>query len=382
VLKHLSQDHAIVRIAGPSGFGKSRFAYELFNRETAIADQIAAVALVYADFPIAGDETLKLALEIADAGRPTILVVDECPDETHSRLALIAQRVGSELRLVAIDVETRIRRAKQTLLIRLEPAPDELIGSIAKAIAPTLDDSDARFIRELANGFPRMAVLAAQLGGNRREAIASIEEFLDRIIWGKRPHDRVAQRALEILSLFDWLGLSGRVREQAAYVAREFAEMSEDIFVEALKSFQPRGIIIQRGAFIQVQPIPLAARLAARRLSLLPDGKLGLFFIQAPRELRLSILRRLRWLDTSAAAQAFARQLLQEGNLGNLTALDSRFGSEALDYLVHVEPDARGHDGIVPDSAGVAGPVRLQLIDPPPPQNLFMGADARVLALY
>ena len=27
-------------------------------------------------------------------------------------------------------------------------------------------------------------------------------------------------------------------------------------------------------------------------------------------------------------------------------------------------------------------PVRLQLIDPPPPQNLFMGADARVLALY
>jgi multidrug efflux system membrane fusion protein len=27
-------------------------------------------------------------------------------------------------------------------------------------------------------------------------------------------------------------------------------------------------------------------------------------------------------------------------------------------------------------------PVRLQLIDPPPPQNLFMGADARVLAFY
>jgi membrane fusion protein, multidrug efflux system len=27
-------------------------------------------------------------------------------------------------------------------------------------------------------------------------------------------------------------------------------------------------------------------------------------------------------------------------------------------------------------------PVRLQLIDPPPPQNLFMGADARVFALY
>ena len=27
-------------------------------------------------------------------------------------------------------------------------------------------------------------------------------------------------------------------------------------------------------------------------------------------------------------------------------------------------------------------PVRLQLIDPPPPQDLYAGADARVLTLY
>jgi hypothetical protein len=142
------------------------------------------------------------------------------------------------------------------------------------------------------------------------------------------------------MSLFDWLGLSGRVKEQAAYVAREFAGMSEDSFVEHVRSFKSRGIIIQRGDFVQVQPIPLAARLAAHRLSLLTDGKVASFFAHAPSELRMSLLRRLRWLDTSPVAQAFAKQLLHEDCLGNLAALNSKFGSECIDRLVHVEPNA------------------------------------------
>jgi hypothetical protein len=340
VSMQLSEDHGILRVVGPSGFGKSRFAYELFNMRNAVADHIDTAAIVYADLPIVGDEVAKLALEIADAGWPTILVVDDCPDDVHSTLAGITQRAGSRLRLVTADVETRMQQVKGTLVISLEPAPDKLISGIAKGIAPTLKDADTRFIQELSNGFPRMAVLAAQQGGKRREAIVSVDQVIERIIWGKRPCNERAQKALNILSLFDWLGLSGRVREQAAYVAHELAGVPEDSFVEDLKSFKPRGIIVQRGDFVQVQPIPLAARLAADRLSLLPDSKLPSFFARAPSELRMSLLRRLRWLDTSPAAQAFARQMLQENCLGNLAVLNSDFGSEAVDRLVHVEPDA------------------------------------------
>jgi hypothetical protein len=233
-----------------------------------------------------------------------------------------------------------MQQAKDTLVISLEPAPDELIGRIAKGIAPTLNDAATRFIQDVSNGFPRMAVLAAQQGGKRREAILSIEQVIERIIWGKRPRNEQTQKALDILSLFDWLGLSGRAKEQAAYVARELAGIPEDVFVEGLKSLRPRGIIVQRGDFVQVQPIPLAARLAAHRLSLLPDGKLPSFFMHAPSELRMSLLRRLRWLDTSPVAQAFAKQLLQQSGFGNLAALNSSVGSEAIDRLVHVEPDA------------------------------------------
>jgi hypothetical protein len=121
-LKHLSQDHGILRIVGPSGFGKSRFAYELFNNRNAVTDQIDIAAVIYADLSIVGDEVAKLALEIADAAWPTILVVDDCPDNMHSTLAGIALRAGSRLRLVTADVETRMQQANDTLVISLEPA--------------------------------------------------------------------------------------------------------------------------------------------------------------------------------------------------------------------------------------------------------------------
>jgi hypothetical protein len=45
-------------------------------------------------------------------------------------------------------------------------------------------------------------------------------------------------------------------------------------------------------------------------------------------------------LDTSPVVQAFAKQLLQQSGFGNLAALNSSVGSEAIDRLVHVEPDA------------------------------------------
>src|SRR5262249_43066738 len=115
----------------------------------------------------------------------------------HSTLAGIAHRAGSRLRLVTADVETRIQQAQDTLVISLEPAPDELISGIAKGITPTLKDTDTRFIQELSNGFPRIAVLAAQQRGRRREAIVSVDQVIERIIWGKRPRNDRAQKALE-----------------------------------------------------------------------------------------------------------------------------------------------------------------------------------------
>lgn len=340
VREFLGEPKAIVRIYGPSGFGKSRFVYEALNNSDSVSDEIDTASVVYCDGSISGDEVVKLALECADADLTAILVVDECNDELHQKLANIVGRTGSRLCLVTMNIETKVLQASYTLSLRVEKADDKLIGEIAKGVAPKLTDTATRFITELAEGFPRMAVLGAQQGGAGRQTLESVEQVLERIIWAGKTPNQEAQRALEVAALFEWLGIEGRVESQAEFLAAQLAEQTAPRFVEHLLSFESRGIITRRGDFLQVGPVPLAARLGLTRLALMTADKLLDFFNQAPEELRASFLRRLKWMDTSPTATAFAERLLEPGLLGSYAALNSEAGSKALDRLVHVAPDA------------------------------------------
>jgi hypothetical protein len=108
ILDKLSNDGAVVRIAGPSGLGKTRFAFQVFNQATGIADLVDRTQVLYADATIGGDELPILAQEIAERELPATLVVDDCNDDLHATLAGVARREGSRLRLLTIDIETRV----------------------------------------------------------------------------------------------------------------------------------------------------------------------------------------------------------------------------------------------------------------------------------
>ncbi|MBH0236751.1 hypothetical protein [Methylobrevis albus] len=340
VRSFLRDPKKIVRIFGPSGFGKTRFAYEVLSNSGDVSDEIDTASVLHCDGSISRKEVIKLALECADADVAMILVVDECNDELHQKLANITSRTCSRLRLITIDIETKIVQAPDTLSLRVEKADDKLISEIARGVAPKLDDTATYFITELADGFPRVAVLAAQLDGAGRETLASVEQVLERIVWAGKVPNAEAQRALEVAALFEWLGIEGRVESQSAFLASQLAEQTTARFVEYILSFQSRGIVTRRGNFIQVGPIPVANRLGSTRLATMTAAKLLDVFIRAPEELRASILRRLKWMDTSTTAIAFAERLLEPDMLGNFAALNTEPGSKALDRLVHVAPDA------------------------------------------
>lgn len=338
VLEMLANEKSIVRISGPSGFGKSRFAYELFKRNCDIADFIDAASVIYCDGSISVEEAIKLAIELSDSQLSTILVVDECSDAHHLKLASIVRRTNSRLRLVTMDIETKVLEATGTLSLRLEKADERLIKSIANGIAPELSDGDQSFIADLADGFPRMAVLAAQQQADGRQTFLSVEQIIERIVWSGKPRIVEAQRALEIASLFEWFGLQGRVEDQASFLAIELAQMPLNVFIEYLLSFKSRGIVTQRGDFVQIGPVPLAARLGLARLGVMTPEQLLSIFQRAPRELQ-GLLKRMRWLDTSPVAATFAEHLLRPEHLGNFAAVNTDGGSQLLDRLVHIAPD-------------------------------------------
>lgn len=339
-LRFLGAEKSIVRLFGPSGFGKSRFAFEVLKMRRITADEVDRSSVIFCDGSISGDEAAKLMLELADSGLAAIVVVDECPDDLHSKLANIARRAGSKLRLVTIDIETKILQSADTLSLRVEKADEKLIKDIAVAVAPDLSDRDKSFIADLAEGFPRMAVLAAQQDADGRQTFLSAEQILERIIWSGKQRLPEAQRALETACLFEWLGLLGRVDRQAALVAAELAGQSLPTFIEHVLSFRSRGIITQRGDFVQVGPVPLAARLGIARLEVMTPDQLFEFIQKAPDALQFSMLKRLKWLDTSDVVRSFAERMLHPDMIGNFASLNTDAGSKMLDRLVHLTPDA------------------------------------------
>ena len=115
--------------------------------------------------------------------------------------------------------------------------------------------------------------------------------------------------------------------------------MTQDAFIERTMSFSSRGVIVKRDDYVQVAPIPLAASLGANRLKVLPEGNLLAFFLDSPESLKNSLLRRLRWFDTSADATAFAHTILAANCMGNLMINNTNWGAECLNHLVHVDPD-------------------------------------------
>jgi hypothetical protein len=85
ILERLDGDQQSVRLAGPSGFGKSRFAYEVFNRSGTLADQVDTASLIYADYVLVGDEVQKLG-------------VGDCPNRLigNSRRGRVPRRSSSQ----------------------------------------------------------------------------------------------------------------------------------------------------------------------------------------------------------------------------------------------------------------------------------------------
>ena len=166
--------------------------------------------------------------------------------------------------------------------------------------------------------------------------IRNAKELIDRIVWGRGPSEVEAMRALEVVSLFDAVSVSGDSPTDLSIIAPALAEMTETRMREHLQRFIDRGIVLEKGRYAQVLPIPLAVHLGQRRLKTLQAHGVRQFFEAAPEHLRSRLLDRMKWLDTSREVQDFAIALLAPENLGNVDALNTEFGSRCLDRLVHV----------------------------------------------
>jgi len=331
-----------LRVVGPSGYGKTRLVHELLTQANGRAqDFLDQKKVIYAMHDDVKDIIINIARELNDSGSNCLLIVDDCSDDVHMRIWDAMGYGGNGLQLITLGVEEKKIDIEKNLFIEVLPASNELIEGIAKDIFRDTPTFDSVFVRELAQGFPRMAVLAAHAAKDGDLELASAEALIDRIIWnGREPNDE-ALFALQTLSLFTALGIENNASEELDEISNFIDCKSQSLF-RIFSSFRDRGIVLRRGDFAEVQPLPLAMRLANAWLASMPRGTLERLFREIRPKLQLRLAGRLRWVSWSTQVSSAAEKLLDE-LLETKADLDTDHGSKLLDRFVHLAPDRVMH---------------------------------------
>lgn len=329
----------VVRIIGPSGFGKTRLVHQLIaSQATLPQDVLSESQIIYCLYDDVKDRLLNITREIADTGSRALLVVDDCPDQVHTKLSETVHRDGSRCHLITIGVETKVQGMRRNLVVELNAASNELIGNIAEATNKQVSERNASLIRELSQGFPRMAVFATRALEGGDEELSSVETLISRIVWGEHEIDPSAFESLQLLSLFTIVGMENNAAHELKEVAAFCGKTAREMF-NKLRRFTERGVLFRHGDYGEVQPLPLAMRLSNQWLESNPTGTLEDLFRSLSEEMKLRMVGRLRWVSHSNKVSSFGRSLISEA-LPNEAVLDSEFGSKLLDRFVHLAPDA------------------------------------------
>lgn len=331
----LSKPGRALRIVGPSGYGKTRLMFELLNSAPNIPS-LDPRSVIFASFDDVKDRVGIIALELAESGSCSLLVVDDCDDSTHLDLLKKITREGSSLRLMTTGVETQTTHRNDNLVLEIEPATDELIKNIATNLSTNLTPTEQNFVCELAQGFPRMAILSAEAVIDGTDTIGTVGELVNRIIFGRDTPDSHTLKTIQLVSLFTNVGVEHEAARELDELSR-FSGVSKLDMYEHLMNLSKRGIVRRLGDYIEVTPIPLAAYLGDQVIEVKPEDWLYELYSSCGEAMRSCLLRRLRWLDQNNKAFQFAEGLLQQ--LNSVEKLNSKEGGQQLERLLHVAPD-------------------------------------------
>ena len=330
-----------LRMVGLSGVGKTRIVQALFEASIG-TDPLDESLAIYADL---GTEVLPTPRQVVGhltaAGHPAVLVLDNCPADTHN---LLAGEVSDapDIRLITIEYDIREDKPELTTVIRVDAEGPDIVEALVSRRYPSFDQRNARSIAEFSGGNARIALALA----NTVEDNENLSDFSDAQLFDRLFHQRDAQgqsllAAAQTLALVysysvapdedgvDELGtlasLIGQTRQALYAVTQTLLE---------------RQLAQERGDWRAILPPAVANRLAASGLRNIPVQDLRQTFEAVGNDRLLkSFGRRLGYLHADATARQIVQSWLSTGGL--LHKIENLRGYR-IQLLVNVAPAAPG----------------------------------------
>lgn len=333
-----------VRMAGLSGIGKSRIVQALFEPVGGVAP-LPATHAIYTDLGHSPNPTPMGMLDaLIERDVPAILVVDNCPPDTHQALARkLAQRPGP-VRLITVEYDVRIDRPEATNVIRVEAEGPEIVEALLLRRRKNLSSADARRLAELAQGNARLGFALAQ-AAPQTGTLSAFEDavLFERLFWQRGQLNEELARAAEVLSLVYSFEVDGdEIPDELTFLG-SLADLSRGTMHRHATSLLDRGLAQARSRWRAVLPHALANRLARQALRAMSWKAIADGFADKPR-LRQSLARRLSYLHDSDEARRVVIRWMEPGgplhgdepDVQLLEAICHLVPSEALDVVERI----------------------------------------------
>jgi hypothetical protein len=337
----LAQPKGAVRLIGLSGTGKTRLVQALFDERVG-RQSLDPTLAVYTDLGDQPDPSPRdLVRHLVENRLHAIVVVDNCPPETHRALVKICSAPESSVSLITVEYDVRdYDDPESTEVFLLEPASDDVIDHILEHQAPQLSLLDRRRIMRFSNGNARVALALAHTV-RRGDSVANLSDrdLFNRLFHQRRPEDEGLLKAAEACTIV--YSFNGEIidgKEAELPFLAEISELSVRQFYRCVTELCVRGLIQRRGQWRALLPQALANMLAKQALESMPQSTILSFFeAKASERLQKSFSRRLGYLHDSEAAVRIVNSWLSSG--GMLSELH-RLNDLGLTMLCNVAPVA------------------------------------------
>jgi hypothetical protein len=341
----LSRPGSIIRLTGLSGTGKTRLLEALFDPQ--IGDQALDPALaVYTDIGAEAPQPSvgQLANRLIAEGKRAILLLDNCPRETHDAVAPICTSAGSPLSLISVDLDIRDERPENTDVFRLQNASAAVIESLLERRYPDLSQAIRQRIAEFSDGNARIAILSAgHVSPGTNLADLGDEGLFERLFHQRRQADDPLLQAAEALALVYSFDGEATTEDGAELpFLAGLAGLEVRALQRAAGELKRRDIMQSRGRWRAILPQPLANWLAERALQdLSPIEVADAFWDCGNPRLLKSFTHRLSYLhDSAEALRIAAAWLAPDGPLADLGEMVQSWADPRIDLVLNLAPVA------------------------------------------
>ena len=376
LLRDLVRPGSVVRVLGPAGVGKSRLVLESLWADDARnpRDPPLDEFVLYADRSEVEETAIRGAgRTLADTGARAVVVVDDCPPETHDRLAEMVAAPGSRISLVTIDNDDASAGAyRGSSVEHVDFAPREVTETIVDRELPGLPSEDRRRLLLFSRGFPAIAVRVAGAWAEEKPMPYATEAyFVDAFVAGRSdPEPELAIRTAMLVAAFGAVRQAPPERSQVAAIARWGRGIAAADLHAALDRLVARGVVQRRGGLLVLQPRPVAMRLTERQWrEWNPEQWTAILAGDVDADLKRNAARQLAWAnDTEIGGDVAAAMLGPGGPLDGLDRLRAPGNGGVLhhlaeiDALLAVDCIRRALDD-VDDLRSVQGDVRRYLVE-------------------